>query len=55
MKNYKAVRCYDADYISEGQMVYYVTIETENDVFDYISFDTENDAFTFIDFYNNKK
>jgi hypothetical protein len=55
MKNYKAVRCYDADYISEGKLVFYVTIETDLDVLDYISFDTENDAFTFIDFYNNKK
>jgi len=51
---FKAIRNYDADYISDERPVYYVTIETEDEVLDYVSFDTEDDAYTFIEYYNNK-
>lgn len=52
----KAIRNYDADYISEfsGKKLFYVSLETENDVIDYISFESEYDADTFIIYYNSK-
>jgi|688.fasta_scaffold111312_11 hypothetical protein len=51
---YKAVRCYDCDYIENGKKIFYATLETEDEVIDYISFESETDANTFIQYYNNK-
>jgi hypothetical protein len=49
-----AVRNYDCDYINEEthKKVFYVTIETDDDVVEYLSFDTEREAISYIDFFN---
>lgn len=49
-----AVRNYDCDYIDEEthKKVFYVTIETEDDVMEYISFYDEREALSYVDFFN---
>ena len=49
-----AVRNYDCDYIDEEthKKVFYVTIETEDDIAEYISFDNEREALSYVDFFN---
>jgi hypothetical protein len=49
-----AVRNYDCDYIDEEthKKVFYVTVETEDDVVEYISFDDEREASSYVDFFN---
>lgn len=49
-----AVRNYDCDYIDEEthKKVFYVTVETEDDVVEYISFDDEREALSYVNFFN---